>query len=66
MFAEVFARNFANPAALIEQHAVWSLILQIALGAVGGAIVKACFALRVWRCMSIRFRSPHKAQGPRL
>ncbi|KAH9942885.1 hypothetical protein B0H21DRAFT_506286 [Amylocystis lapponica] len=28
---------------------VWSLILQVTLGAFAGAIVKACFAMRVWR-----------------
>ncbi|OSX59764.1 hypothetical protein POSPLADRAFT_1059065 [Postia placenta MAD-698-R-SB12] len=27
----------------------WSLILQVTLGATAGAIVKACFAMRVWR-----------------
>lgn len=43
-------RNFANPVALIEHHAVWSLLLQVAVGALSGSIVKVCFALRVWRC----------------
>ncbi|OJA15833.1 hypothetical protein AZE42_04028 [Rhizopogon vesiculosus] len=41
--------NFLNPLALIATRPQWSLILQMTLGAVVGAIVKGCFALRVWR-----------------
>ncbi|TFY62472.1 hypothetical protein EVJ58_g3850 [Rhodofomes roseus] len=40
--------NWGNPLILIER-AQWSLILQVTLGATAGAIVKACFAMRVWR-----------------
>jgi len=40
--------NWGNPLILID-HIQWSLILQVTLGAVAGAIVKACFAMRVWR-----------------
>ncbi|OAX41671.1 hypothetical protein K503DRAFT_767468 [Rhizopogon vinicolor AM-OR11-026] len=41
--------NFLNPLALIATRPQWSLILQMTLGAVVGAIVKGCFTLRVWR-----------------
>ncbi|PCH40184.1 hypothetical protein WOLCODRAFT_136713 [Wolfiporia cocos MD-104 SS10] len=34
---------------VIAAHPQWSLILQVTLGATAGAIVKACFAMRVWR-----------------
>ncbi|KAL4251233.1 hypothetical protein ABKN59_006316 [Abortiporus biennis] len=40
--------NWGNPLALIAKPQ-WSLILQVTLGAFAGAIVKACFAMRVWR-----------------
>lgn len=34
---------------VITEPAIWSLVAQVMLGAVVGAIVKICFALRVWR-----------------
>ncbi|KZT11962.1 uncharacterized protein LAESUDRAFT_160431 [Laetiporus sulphureus 93-53] len=34
---------------VLLDHVHWSLILQVTLGATAGAIVKACFAMRVWR-----------------
>ncbi|KAH9936183.1 uncharacterized protein B0H18DRAFT_315389 [Fomitopsis serialis] len=40
--------NWGNPLVLI-MHVQWTLILQVTLGATAGAIVKACFAMRVWR-----------------
>jgi len=41
--------NYLNPVPLATGKPQWSLILQMTLGAVVGAIVKACFTLRVWR-----------------
>ncbi|KAG1863952.1 hypothetical protein C8R48DRAFT_707353 [Suillus tomentosus] len=41
--------NYLNPVPLVTGKPQWSLILQMTLGAVVGAIVKACFTLRVWR-----------------
>ncbi|OBZ73986.1 hypothetical protein A0H81_05980 [Grifola frondosa] len=34
---------------ILLDAAVWSLIIQVTLGAIVGAIVKTCFAVRVWR-----------------
>ncbi|EMD40024.1 hypothetical protein CERSUDRAFT_81328 [Gelatoporia subvermispora B] len=34
---------------VVQQRAVWTLIMQVTLGAVTGAVVKSCFAMRVWR-----------------
>jgi len=41
--------NFASPLVLIVGSVLWSLLLQLLLGAFVGAIVKLCFAMRVWR-----------------
>lgn len=41
--------NFAAPFVLLRGTVTWSFILQLTLGAIVGAIVKTCFALRVWR-----------------
>ncbi|KAJ8591928.1 hypothetical protein M405DRAFT_860175 [Rhizopogon salebrosus TDB-379] len=41
--------NFLNPLVLVVSKPYWALILQLTLGAIVGAIVKACFTLRVWR-----------------
>jgi hypothetical protein len=41
--------NYLDPLPLATGKPLWSLILQLTLGAVVGAIVKACFTLRVWR-----------------
>ncbi|KAL4259127.1 DUF6534 domain-containing protein [Pleurotus pulmonarius] len=41
--------NFANPVALLKGTVIWSVILQLTLGAVVGTVVKCCFILRVWR-----------------
>ncbi|PFH51226.1 hypothetical protein AMATHDRAFT_191716 [Amanita thiersii Skay4041] len=41
--------NFANPVVLLQARTKWSLILQLTVGAIVGAIVKASFAVRVWR-----------------
>ncbi|RDB14778.1 hypothetical protein Hypma_016442 [Hypsizygus marmoreus] len=41
--------NFANPQALLRATVTWSFILQLTVGAIVGAIVKASFGLRVWR-----------------
>lgn len=41
--------NYMDPLPLATGKPQWSLILQMTLGAVVGAIVKACFTLRVWR-----------------
>ncbi|KAF7313971.1 hypothetical protein HMN09_00555600 [Mycena chlorophos] len=40
--------NYANPIVLLE-HVVWSLIIQLTLGALIGTVVRLCFAARVWR-----------------
>ncbi|TFK52647.1 hypothetical protein OE88DRAFT_1658022 [Heliocybe sulcata] len=40
--------NYGNPLVLLEKI-VWSLVLQVEIGALVGTIVKACFAMRVWR-----------------
>jgi len=42
--------NFDSPLVLIVGSVLWSLLLQLLLGAFVGAIVKLCFAMRVWRC----------------
>ncbi|OSD05309.1 hypothetical protein PYCCODRAFT_1223990 [Trametes coccinea BRFM310] len=54
--------NWGEVVALLEGP-VWTLIVQVILGATVGAIVKICFGLRVWRCeyitMSrVRLRAP--------
>ncbi|KAG1841929.1 hypothetical protein DFJ58DRAFT_807424 [Suillus subalutaceus] len=41
--------NYLDPLPLETGKPQWTLILQMTLGAVVGAIVKACFTLRVWR-----------------
>ncbi|KAG2109182.1 hypothetical protein BD769DRAFT_1674993 [Suillus cothurnatus] len=41
--------NYLDPLPLTTEKPQWTLILQMTLGAVVGAIVKACFTLRVWR-----------------
>ncbi|KAG2133344.1 hypothetical protein DEU56DRAFT_811163 [Suillus clintonianus] len=41
--------NYLDPLPLATGKPQWTLILQMTLGAVVGAIVKACFTLRVWR-----------------
>ncbi|KAF9465362.1 hypothetical protein BDZ94DRAFT_394202 [Collybia nuda] len=41
--------NYGNPLALITSSIVWTLIVQVMLGACVGTIVKACFTMRVWR-----------------
>ncbi|KZT25416.1 hypothetical protein NEOLEDRAFT_1133797 [Neolentinus lepideus HHB14362 ss-1] len=40
--------NYGNPLVLIDKI-VWSLVVQVEIGAFVGTIVKACFAMRVWR-----------------
>jgi len=40
--------GWGNPLVLIKKP-VWSLILQVTLGAFAGAVVKICFAMRVYR-----------------
>ncbi|KAF9265980.1 hypothetical protein L218DRAFT_956944 [Marasmius fiardii PR-910] len=41
--------NFAQPLVLLKADVTWSFILQQTIGAIVGAIVKASFAVRVWR-----------------
>lgn len=41
--------NYLDPLPLATGKPQWTLILQMTLGAVVGAVVKACFTLRVWR-----------------
>ncbi|KAG1732397.1 uncharacterized protein EDB91DRAFT_1349061 [Suillus paluster] len=41
--------NYLNPLPLAVGRPQWTLILQMTLGAVVGAVVKACFTIRVWR-----------------
>ncbi|EGN93830.1 hypothetical protein SERLA73DRAFT_188940 [Serpula lacrymans var. lacrymans S7.3] len=41
--------NFVDPSVLFTAKPVWTLVLQVAFGALVGCIVKVCFALRVWR-----------------
>ncbi|EPQ50960.1 hypothetical protein GLOTRDRAFT_81515 [Gloeophyllum trabeum ATCC 11539] len=40
--------NYGNPLVLLDKI-VWSLVLQVEVGALVGTIVQACFAMRVWR-----------------
>lgn len=40
--------NWGNPVVLIAPP-VWTLVVQVLLGAAAGAVVKTCFAMRVWR-----------------
>ncbi|KAF8886200.1 hypothetical protein BD779DRAFT_1786648, partial [Infundibulicybe gibba] len=51
--------NFLTPSVLAGSI-IWTLVLQLILGAVVGTVVKACFAMRVWRCKfrNIFSRSP--------
>ncbi|KAJ7160458.1 hypothetical protein C8R46DRAFT_1108173 [Mycena filopes] len=41
--------NYTQPAVLIFERVVWTLILQLTVGALIGTIVRLCFAMRVWR-----------------
>ncbi|GLB38741.1 hypothetical protein LshimejAT787_0506060 [Lyophyllum shimeji] len=41
--------NYGNPLNLLRATVTWSLILQLTVGAIVGAIVKGSFGLRVWR-----------------
>jgi hypothetical protein len=41
--------NWGETLVVLTQPIVWSLAVQVVLGAVVGAIVKGCFAMRVWR-----------------
>jgi len=41
--------NFAAPLVVLQGKVTWSFILQQTLGSIIGAIVKTCFAMRVWR-----------------
>ncbi|KAF9220870.1 hypothetical protein BS17DRAFT_786094 [Gyrodon lividus] len=40
--------NYNNVVALLEKP-IWSLIMQMTIGAAAGTLVKFCFSLRVWR-----------------
>ncbi|KAL6302840.1 hypothetical protein BKA93DRAFT_791243 [Sparassis latifolia] len=40
--------NWGEPLSLLGRP-VWSLLVQVTLGAAAGTVVKACFAMRVWR-----------------
>ncbi|KAF8994485.1 hypothetical protein BDQ17DRAFT_1095337 [Cyathus striatus] len=42
-------RNYASPLVLLSGTIIWTLLIQIILGCFVGTIVKACFAMRVWR-----------------
>ncbi|KAJ7636202.1 hypothetical protein FB45DRAFT_444053 [Roridomyces roridus] len=42
-------QHFAEPFTLLTQAVVWSLIVQLTIGALIGTIVRLCFAMRVWR-----------------
>ncbi|KAL0961184.1 hypothetical protein HGRIS_006155 [Hohenbuehelia grisea] len=42
-------KNYATPEVLLSGKVIWTLILQLTIGALAGLIVKTCFALRVWR-----------------
>jgi len=41
--------HFADPTVFVGAKMKWSLISQLTIGAISGAIVKTVFALRVWR-----------------
>ncbi|KAF9015896.1 hypothetical protein BDZ89DRAFT_1166541 [Hymenopellis radicata] len=41
--------NFMDPLVIILDDVVWTLMAQIFLGTLVGTIVKACYAMRVWR-----------------
>ncbi|KDQ50502.1 hypothetical protein JAAARDRAFT_199904 [Jaapia argillacea MUCL 33604] len=41
--------NYGNPLVLIDRPGIWSLVAQVEVGALAGSIVKACFAMRVYR-----------------
>lgn len=41
--------NFTKPLVFFNGDVVWTLLIQVVLGAAAGTIVKCCFALRVWR-----------------
>ncbi|ESK86177.1 hypothetical protein Moror_10971 [Moniliophthora roreri MCA 2997] len=41
--------NFTKPLVLFTGDVVWTLLIQVVLGAAAGTIVKCCFAMRVWR-----------------
>ncbi|SJL07955.1 uncharacterized protein ARMOST_11313 [Armillaria ostoyae] len=41
--------NYMSPQVMLFGDVIWTLILQLVLGALVGTIVKTCFAMRVWR-----------------
>ncbi|EEB93148.1 hypothetical protein MPER_08240, partial [Moniliophthora perniciosa FA553] len=41
--------NFTKPLVFFAGDVVWTLLIQVVLGAAAGTIVKCCFAMRVWR-----------------
>jgi len=41
--------NYSQPLVLLLDRVVWTLILQLTIGAIIGTIVRLCFAMRVWR-----------------
>ncbi|KAJ7722447.1 hypothetical protein DFH07DRAFT_856978 [Mycena maculata] len=41
--------NYSDPLVLLTKPVVWTLILQLTIGAIIGTIVRLCFAMRVWR-----------------
>jgi len=47
--------NYLNPAALTLDKPVWTLILQLIISSVTGAVVKSAFAIRVWRFSNYNF-----------
>jgi len=47
--------NYTNPLALLVDKPIWTLILQMTVGAVIGCTVKTAFSLRVWRLSSHNF-----------
>ncbi|KAJ7434333.1 hypothetical protein B0H11DRAFT_734826 [Mycena galericulata] len=42
-------QNFSKPLALIDKPVIWTLILQLTIGAIIGTVVRLCFAMRLWR-----------------
>ncbi|KAK0457412.1 uncharacterized protein EV420DRAFT_1688333 [Desarmillaria tabescens] len=40
--------NYMSPQVMLFGDVIWTLILQLVLGALVGTIVKTCFAMRVW------------------
>ncbi|KAK0202187.1 hypothetical protein DFS33DRAFT_1059450 [Desarmillaria ectypa] len=41
--------NYMSPQVMLFGDVIWTLILQLVLGALVGTVVKTCFAMRVWR-----------------